>query len=154
MEQDKQQETRPRSLLEAWLKTASDFWGATVQSWSVVSGGSGDNEPGAEKKAGKPRFQESWETGLKGFQALSAAMSEPEALEGMLKGINTFPDIVLKMIQPAWDSMFYLQKEWMERAGRIGKSTAAYNFENLDQEAFRAWREIYEKEFRQFLQIP
>jgi class III poly(R)-hydroxyalkanoic acid synthase PhaE subunit len=42
----------------------------------------------------------------------------------------------------------------MERLGRIGKSTEAYKFENLDQDAFRAWLEIYDKEFRQFLKVP
>jgi class III poly(R)-hydroxyalkanoic acid synthase PhaE subunit len=42
----------------------------------------------------------------------------------------------------------------MEKAGTLGQKTEAYKFENIDQDAFRAWTEIYEEEFKQFLNIP
>ena len=34
------------------------------------------------------------------------------------------------------------------------QSGQAYDFENLDREALRIWSDLYEKEFRQFLNIP
>ena len=58
------------------------------------------------------------------------------------------------MMQAGLDGYFHLQRDWLERAGRIGKSTEAYKFENLDQGAFKALTELYEKEFKQFLNIP
>ena len=42
----------------------------------------------------------------------------------------------------------------MEKANRIGKRAEAYNFDNLDQQVFKALTDIYEQELRQYLKIP
>jgi len=42
----------------------------------------------------------------------------------------------------------------LEKAGRIGSKTEAYKFEDLDENTFRAWLEIYQKDFGRFLNIP
>lgn len=141
-----------QSLLEAWMKVAMQSWGSMLHTMQAASSESYATD--SSQAGGKSRWLESWETNVKAVHALAAAMSEPEAMEDLLKGVKTLPEIMVKMVQPAWESLFHLQKEWLEKAGRIGKSTAAYSFENLDQEAFRVWTEIYEKEFRQFLHIP
>ncbi|MDQ7781636.1 MAG: poly(R)-hydroxyalkanoic acid synthase subunit PhaE [Desulfomonilaceae bacterium] len=149
---DGNEANNPLMFLQAWLKMSSEMWGASLK---VVSD-AGEASVGEDhaKKGSGGKMMDSWMSGLKALHALSAAMSEPGAVEGLLKGANTLPEIVVKMVQPAMEGFLHLQKEWMEKAGRIGKSTAAYNFDNLDQEAFRAWSEIYEKEFRRFLNIP
>jgi class III poly(R)-hydroxyalkanoic acid synthase PhaE subunit len=152
MTEKNDKESGPQNLLEAWMKSSTEIFGAAMKMWPDVSKDSGTED--SSKKGGRSRTMESWLSNLKALQALSSTMSEPGAMEGMVNGINTFPEILMKMVQPAMDGFFHLQKEWLEKAGRIGKSTAAYDFENLDQEAFRAWSEIYEKEFRQFLNIP
>jgi class III poly(R)-hydroxyalkanoic acid synthase PhaE subunit len=81
-------------------------------------------------------------------------MQQPEATEALFKGVGAIPEIMTKLLTPALEAFFHLQREWIERTARIGESTSAYKFENLDQEAFRAWLDIYEKEFRQFLHVP
>lgn len=132
------------SLLEAWMKEAAKFWETTARMW-----------PGASEKLGvQGRTFESWQSVFRNWQAMSSVMSEPGAAEGLLKGINALPSIAAKMIQPVMNGMLQLQMEWMEQASRIGKSSAAYTFENLDQDAFKAWKELYEKEFRRFLKVP
>ncbi len=142
----------PLSMMENWLKASTEMWEASLKMYAGAGRSAGAGEPG--QRGGGNKLMDTWPANLKALQALSAAMSEPDALEGLLKGANTLPEILMKMVQPAMEGLVHLQKEWMEKAGRIGKSTAAYSFENLDQEAFRAWSEIYEKEFRQFLNIP
>ena len=42
----------------------------------------------------------------------------------------------------------------VERVGRLGESVDAYQFEDLDENIFRVWTDIYENEFRQFFRIP
>jgi hypothetical protein len=42
----------------------------------------------------------------------------------------------------------------MEKAGKIGKRTEAYSFDNLDQDVFKALSDVYEKEFQQYFKIP
>lgn len=140
------------SLVETWMKTAAEFWGSTTQTWAQAYQGSGSASP-LNKLTGT-RSRESWETSLKTWQTLSSLMAQPEALEGMAKGINTLPEILTRVIKPFWEGFFEFQREWMERAGRIGKSTTAFKLEDLDREAFKIWSELYEKEFRQLLKMP
>jgi class III poly(R)-hydroxyalkanoic acid synthase PhaE subunit len=132
------------TLLEAWMKEAAKFWETAARMWPDAS----------ERMGAEGRTFESWQSAFRTWQAMASVMSEPGATEGLLKGINTLPSIVMKLMQPAMHGVFQLQLEWMERASRIGKSSAAYTFENLDQDAFQAWKDLYEKEFRRFLKVP
>ena len=151
MDETKQDATGSMSLFEAWMKSSADVLDSSLKMWQGVSA-AGDSESGDEQP--KNRALEQWETTLTTWRAAIQMMREPEAAEGLFKGINTMPEILLKMVQPAVNGMFHLQQEALKRAMRIGKSTQAYSFENLDQEAFKAWTEIYEREFRQFLSMP
>jgi hypothetical protein len=45
------------------------------------------------------------------------------------------PEIFLK-IEIGFDTALQIQNHLMEKAGKIGKHTEAYSFENLDQDAF------------------
>jgi len=152
MDHEQQEKTGPESLLAAWIKSANDFWLASAKHWPETAGVS---TPGASSQTGnKSRAQESWQSGFKMWQALFSALSEPGTMDAFSRGINTLPDIVLGMAKTGWDGFFHLQQQWMERVGKIGQQSEAYQFENLDQGLFKAWRETYEKDFRQFFNIP
>jgi poly[(R)-3-hydroxyalkanoate] polymerase subunit PhaE len=140
------------SLLQVWLKTATEFWGTAGPMWTETVKSTEGSES-SETEAGN-RMMDTWRSTAKSWQTLGTILQEPEAMEGLLKGINTFPEILAKMLQPGLEGVLHLQKEFAERAARIGKSTAAYKFENLDQEAFKAWNELYQNEFSKFLKMP
>ncbi|MEW6374717.1 MAG: poly(R)-hydroxyalkanoic acid synthase subunit PhaE [Thermodesulfobacteriota bacterium] len=152
MNQDRYETSDHKSLFEAWIKSATEFWGSIAQIWSGYSEISGT--PISSKKDTKGRAQESWLSALKMWQTLYSTLSEPGSMEVLFRGINTLPEIFLKMAETAWKGYFDLQKQWMERMGRIGQRPEPFKFENLDQDALNAWIEIYEKEFKQFLNIP
>lgn len=152
MDETKQDTSRSMSLFEAWMRTSADVLDSSLKMWQGAVG-SAEKEDSEDVRR-RNRLQEQWETTLNTWKAAVQVMREPEAVEGLFKGINTMPEIMLKMVQPALNGVFHMQQEALKRATRIGKSTQAYNFENLDQEAFKAWTEIYEREFRQFLKIP
>lgn len=139
----------PKPVLESWLKAATDFWGPVMDMWSAASGKTDTsmNQEGS-------RAKKNLESALRSWKAMSSVMSEPEAGQSIFKGIQTLPEIVLKMAQTGWDGYFKLQQQWYERMLKIGQSTEAYKFDNLDQDALTVWREIYEKEFRQLLYMP
>ena len=152
MNEKGQEESGPETLLAAWMKSATDFWGSMAQMWTGVATSS--EMPTAPPKGDKGRMQDSLESALRIWQTFSSAFAEPGAADNLTKGINTLPEILMKTAKTGWDGCFQLQQQWMERIGRIGKSTEAYKFENLDQDTFKAWLEIYDKEFRQFLKVP
>ena len=144
--------TRPEPLIEYWMRASSGFWNEALSMWARSF--ESIREPRSTLQDSSGRVQESWEAGLRTLQLMVSSMQQPEAMEALFKGVGAVPEIAVKVLKPAWDAFFQLQKDWIERTSRIGKSTAAYKFENLDQEAFKAWIEIYEKEFRQFLTVP
>jgi class III poly(R)-hydroxyalkanoic acid synthase PhaE subunit len=150
---ESQDETSHReSLLESWMRTSAEFWTGAFSKWAKSIDAS--MQASSPPQSPRVRGQETWEAGIQALQVVASAMKQPEAAEGIFKGIGGIPYVMAKLVKPVWEAFFHLQQEWVERAGRIGKSTAAYNFGNLDQEVFSGWLEIYDKEFRQFLQIP
>ncbi|MEW6351791.1 MAG: poly(R)-hydroxyalkanoic acid synthase subunit PhaE [Thermodesulfobacteriota bacterium] len=146
MDDSNQEKTSPTSLLESWMKTYADLWGNAADMWSV--------NPGTQGEASRSRAQESFASAFRTFQSLSQVLAQPQAMESLFKGVHTLPEIFIRVLQPVFKGFMEIQMEAVERAGRIGTSTAAYSFENLDQEALKAWTDVYEREFRQFLRIP
>jgi class III poly(R)-hydroxyalkanoic acid synthase PhaE subunit len=152
MSDDPRSFSGPHNLLSLWIQTASQFWGTMLQSWSGET--AHDKTASEMDSIKKSRSQESLEAVLKTWQRLSSVASEPGAMEAFSHLTHTLPDILQKMVRAGWQGWFHLQQQWLERAGRIGQSTQAYSFAQVEEETFKAWTEIYEKEFRQFLHIP
>ena len=137
------------TLLAAWIKSAADFWGSTLQSWSKYDT-TGDGSSTGEKS----RTRESFETVFNSWQTLSSVAGDPGAMGAFSNLGRAMPEALSQMVQASWKSYFYLQQQWLEKGSRIGESSHAFNFDNLDREVFKAWTEIYEKEFQQFFHIP
>jgi class III poly(R)-hydroxyalkanoic acid synthase PhaE subunit len=152
MSEKREKKEDPQALLSEWMKTANDFWESMFRAWTDAA--PAFQPPKASRKGTAGRTQASMATAMKTWQAVFSAMSKPEIMEPMFKGIGVMPEILMKMAQTSLAGFLQAQHKWFERAGRIGKSVEAYTFEDLDENAFRVWAEIYEKEFSQFLNIP
>ena len=137
------------SLLSAWIETTAQFWGSMLQNWPK-------HEPsgGRSSTKEKSRVQESFETVFNSWQTLSSVAGDPGAMEAFANLGRTLPDLLSQMVQASWKSYYYLQQQWLEKVGKFGETTQAFNFDNLDEEVFKAWTKIYESEFRQFFYIP
>lgn len=146
---DQQPGSGSESLLESWMKTAAEFWENSANMWQEAAQVSGSPSPFQGT-----RIRDSWESSAKAWKTFATLLAEPGAMEGMTKGVHTLPDVLTRVMKPLWEGVFQLQREWMERAGRIGASAASFSFEGLDREAFKIWSDLYEKEFRQFLKMP
>ncbi len=144
----------PEALLSVWMKTATDFWESMMKTQPETSPSFEAPPPSKEGETAKIRMKEARDSIQKTWQAFSSVTKSPDFLESVSKGVNTLPEIVLKMSRVAFEGFFDLQKQWLERMGRIGRSTEAYKFEDLDQGPFKAWMEMYEKEFKQFYDFP
>lgn len=141
-----------QDLFSAWMKTAGDVWGNMFRVWSDAAATIRPSDASSSGASG--HAQASMDAAMKTWQVLSSTVARPEIMDSMLKGSGTMPEILMKMAQTSLSGFLEFQHKWFERAGRIGKSTEAYTFEDLDENAFRAWTEIYENEFRQFFNIP
>ena len=140
------------NLMSMWIQSASDFWGTMLKNWNPADL-SAASDPTADQSA-TSRSQESLQSVLKTWQTLSSVASDSRSMEAFSKLTNALPDVLQKVVVSGWQGFFNFQQQWLEKAGRIGQSTQAYSFENLDQETFKAWTQIYENELRQFFAIP
>jgi class III poly(R)-hydroxyalkanoic acid synthase PhaE subunit len=152
MNENQEERSGPESLLAAWMKSATEFWGSMARTWPGASETA--ETPTPSEKRDRGRVQESMESALKMWQTVSTTLGEPGTMDSLFHGINALPQVFIKMAQTGWERYFHLHQQWLERAGRIGEKTEAYKFENIDQEAFKAWNEIYEEEFKRLLMVP
>jgi len=136
-------------LFPPWLKASFDIWSNLAQA---------KPDPEAEVQKSQTsagnRFMEQWQKNMKLAQSFSQTMLEPESTAAAIKAINTLPEMIFKMAKSGWEAGFQTQQHLMEKAGNIGKRAEAYNFDNIDQEVFKALTDIYEKELRQYFHIP
>jgi len=137
------------SLFSAWTKSSMDFWGNIAKMQPDMSGAS-------EKARKNPAYkaQKTWESGNKILMSLLSTLSEPENMNTVLKGMDSLPEFMMQMAQQSWDGYLEMQKRWADQATKMGRHTEAYNFEGIDQNVFKTWNEIYEKEFQKFLNVP
>jgi polyhydroxyalkanoate synthase subunit PhaE len=149
MTQDNKPNKETDSLFPFWLKASFDIWSNLSQAMPKTE----DDGQNSQTTA-RNRFEEQWHKNLKLMKSFSQTMSEPESAAAAIKAINTLPEIILKMAKSGWDASFQTQQHILEKAGKIGQRVEAYNFDNLDQEVFKALTDIYEKELRQYFHIP
>lgn len=151
MDENQQGKTENMPFFSDWIKSGTDLWTSLLKMTPATTDAPADM---SAKKTARSRPLESLESALKMWQSLSSAMSEPAMTDAALKGLNTLPDVFLKVAQASWDVCFQIQKSQIEKAGKISQKVEAYHFENVDQGFFKAFQEIYEKEIRPFFYIP
>lgn len=139
------------TMASMWLNSMSGVMATLLDQWHVSQG--------QAEKTGDERQTASGMTNLMGaamknYQAFTGALATPESMAALLKGGGAMPELLLKVAQSSLGSFFEMQRKTVERLGHIGSSAEAYSFDDLDENIFRAWTETYEKEFKQFFQIP
>lgn len=140
------------TMLNTWMKSMGDMWGNMAGQWGAASG---HQQAGAEEGYGtNHKTQAAMAAALKNWQSMAGAMAAPESMTALLKGSGAMPEVLLKLAQTSMGSLIELQQKMIQRVGRMGQSVDAYQFQDIDENMFRAWTDIYKKEFQQFFQIP
>jgi polyhydroxyalkanoate synthesis regulator phasin len=150
MADESKQSPLNESSVFPWFQSAADLWlGLANQTMPSQSEATLKTQSRIQN-----RFTQQLETNLNLLKSFSRMMSEPESVSAAANSISALPEILLKMAKSGFDAAMQIQNHIFDKAGKIGKRTEAYNFDNLDQEVFRALTDIYEKELRQYLKIP
>ena len=147
-DEDKQSPLKESSVFP-WLQMVAEMWLNTAKTMPPNS-----DTTLSTQTALQNRFTKQLDTNLNLLKSLSLMMSEPESASAVKNSFNVLPEILLKMAKSGFDAALQIQYHLMEKAGNIGKRTEAYNFENLDQDVFKALNDVYEKELRQYFKIP
>ena len=133
-----------------WIKKAANIWlGGIAQTMP-----SGSETILKTQSSVQNRFTEQLQTNLNLLKSFSRMMTEPESASATVNSMSALPEIMMKIAISGVEAAMKTQIHLMEKANRIGKRAEAYNFDNLDQQVFKALTDIYEQELRQYLKIP
>jgi hypothetical protein len=147
-EEDKKIQFNESSIFP-WLQMVADMWLNMTR-----TAPNGSQTALSTQSALQNRFTQQLDTNLNLLKSFSKMMKQPESESAAANAINALPEIFLKIAKSGFDAALQIQNHLLEKAGKIGKRTEAYNFENLDQDVFKAFREVYENEIQQYFKIP
>jgi hypothetical protein len=106
------------------------------------------------KDAEFSRSMRTWDLAMKMIQTTSLAMTEPASINAMTKGVSALPEVMMRLAQSTWQASLQMQNRVIEHAAKIGQKKEAFKFDQIDQEMFQAWTEIYREEFQRYFHIP
>lgn len=139
----------PQAMLLEWLKSANQFWAQYTENQKNTP------FPGeAQENESRKMLQEALLSFTKSFGMINSMMSEPSAVEAIFRGLAVLPDITATFLQTGIKGYSSLQKQLVEKMGKLGVHTEAYNFDNLDHEVMQVWSDIYKNEISQYFNIP
>jgi polyhydroxyalkanoate synthase subunit PhaE len=140
-------------MFAEWMKSVSDFWLSAAQTGPF--GGFKVPEKMEESAADyATRMEGGVQTLLKIWQNSASALSAPQTLEALLKGMTASPDAAMRIIRTTWDGYLQLYQMWLKHTGKFGEATKAYNFEGLQPDTLKEWTAFYEKEIQPVLKMP
>lgn len=138
--------------MSAWMEAAGGFWETMFETWTRTLKSANTFNPSETTTSGQAKA--SFDATMKAFNPFSGIASDPESLASLFKGAGAMPQILVKAAQTGLNGLLQYQQKWFERAQKMGQTSEAFQYEDLDENAFRAWTEVYEKEFGRFFKIP
>ena len=111
-------------------------------------------EQTSRQDAALGRTQATWAATLKSWQNILSVTSEPAGMEALMSVMHLAPDIMLKFSKTGFQGFINLQEQFSSRIENMEASTESFNFDELDREFLNHQRKLYEKEFRQVLNMP
>jgi hypothetical protein len=147
------------SFVETWTKSINDLWGQALNQANQWNLSAAQNPPSESVKSDaehgeSSKKQEAMAAALKNWQNIASAMTTPESISSLLKGTGAMPEILMTLAHSSLNSLLEMQTSTIQRLGRMGESAEAYKYTDIDENLFRLWTDIYEKEFRQYFNIP
>jgi polyhydroxyalkanoate synthase subunit PhaE len=151
MSQENSGQLASEPLLAAWITWTMDFWDTMAQMGpgldrAARSGGQVSRETAV---SGDP-----WLAALNLWQAFFSLLTEPGTVTAVFQGIQAPSKIILRMAQAGWGGYFYLHQQWLESWQGDESPSGENAYEHLDQNIFKACSEIFEQDFRRFLNLP
>jgi hypothetical protein len=136
--------------MNEWMQSAMNLWKkmASPQQEEKKSAQFDTSFTGSKKT------DQFFSSSMNTLNLILSSLFEPDNMDATLKKSGAISSASIEILKQITESVMEMQKKWIERCIRIGKETNAYNFDDMDKEIFTTWKNIYEKEFQQFFQIP
>lgn len=149
----KEDEQKPGSepWSSPWVKAAADFWEIMAKMAQGAPLGKASSSP----EEARPPIPEWGQAALEKWPFLSFLMqTAPVSPDSLLQGMETLPEVFLKMARLGFEGFFRLQQQWLEEVDKAGQRAEAARSDIFGQDTLKAWTEIYGQNFRQLLNLP
>jgi len=149
MKQSDQEQAFNNNLYE-WMQSAMNLWK------KMGSSQQGDMNFSQSQTSftGSQKTDQFFSSAMNMFNLSMSSLFEPDNIEATMQKSDAISSASIEILKQVTESIMEIQKQWVERCIRIGKETKAYSFDDMDKEIFTTWKNIYEKEFQQYFQIP
>jgi len=155
MSEKKQDNEKAKTPSPDWMNAITSFWEPMTKAWfDSASAFLGGKTPFPGKIKGVNRFIKSTEFTANIWLAMLSSIGQSGIMDAFAKRQTTYPEVWMKMLKTGFEGLSDLQRQWIEKAGKVGESAKAYQFEHLDENIFKVWESIYEKELKQFFKVP
>jgi class III poly(R)-hydroxyalkanoic acid synthase PhaE subunit len=157
MNEKQSEDTRGKDAFMQWTESMSEMWGGMMRLWFPDSGRADKEKSGkdaATEQGAAERVRDSVAAALKNWQTFSGALSEPDSLDGLFKGVGAMPAVLAQLAQANLFGLLETQQKMLDRANRLGQYVDADTFAHMDENFFETWSGMYEKEISRFLKIP
>jgi len=145
------QKPGPEPLSSAWLKAAADFWEIAAK---MAQGEASPGKASSSQEDARPPTPEWGQSALEKWPFLSFLMQTTPSPDSLLQGMETLPEVFLKMARLGWEGYFRLQQQWLEQIDKEGQGVEAAKSDIFGRDTLKAWTEIYGQNFRQLLSLP
>jgi len=136
--------------MQEWMQSAMNLWKKMTDSQQ----GDMNFFQTDTSFTGSKKTDQYFTSSMNMLQLILSNLFESDSIDATLKKSDAISSTTIEIFKQITESVMEMQKKWIERCVRIGKETKAYNFDDMDKEIFTTWKNIYEKEFQQFFQIP
>ena len=138
------------SMTSMWINTVNSQLESMTGQWLS----SQQDTENSGNKSTQAKTRQFMEAGLKNYKSISGALATPESIATLMKGSGAAPEVLMKFAQSSLGGFLEMQQKMTERLSRMGSVAEGYSYDNMDENIFQSWTETYEKEFKQFFQIP
>jgi len=149
MENEESKNQLVESIIFSWLQSIMDGWVNMVKALPPNSNTMLKTQALLQK-----RFSQQVDTHLNMLHSFSKLLKPVENQSVIDSTVSALPEIFLKIAKTGFDVAVQIQNHLWEKAAKIGQRAEAYQFEDLDQELFKALRDIYINELQPYLKIP
>jgi len=141
------------SVIHSWMESITRMVNDLVTGLPSDEASVSPAEVKAEEHFGY-KAQDIMASAVKNLKTITSSMSTPESIAALLKGAGDLPEILVQTANSSFRRFVEVQQKIVERAGRVGDVGAAYKVEDLDENMFQVWQEVYERELQRFFYIP
>ncbi len=146
------QKTGAEPLYPPWFRAATDFWDIMAK---MAQGEAPPGKASSSQEGARPPIPEWGQSALEKWPFLSFLMqTAPVSPDSLLQGMETLPEVFLKMARLGWEGYFRLQQQWLEQIDKVGQGMEATRSDIFGRDTIKAWTEIYGQNFRQLLSLP